>query len=503
MKIRHILASTLLAGFAALGLVAGLKGARFERASAEPEPEKTWMVGFRYDYSVTSSWGSKIDFYQVHLEGTGVDQWLRLSPLKSGESKQYVTFGFASFTAEQTVTKLTFTFNQNDTFKSSVAITSIEMTEASHHKFYYGTMLNEWEGDNFKPGTINTSDATPTLSYNSEVINFVEDFENAQWQIKNKAVVGGKDSIVYMIGQQYGYDSFKSGVSTKIYTGGGDYFDFLSYSGADSGTVSLYLSNSNGNVGLIWLSLESDSYIYYFTGSSSATTHYIYSFTDETVSHEEQFGAFPGTQITSIPGVQEVQGVVQFQDKNQKVYKIPYNAGFFKDDHFIINIGSDADKSANLALVNHSSYYYNDAAESHNDVAAQCFELILDVEATRNAVKAAGSIKDYSICGVSQEDAATLLARYAAFSKENRETYIDSSKTYTYKVDKTEGEELVSFYDIFRELARIADQPFPSTGVIGYGEQTTAVSMVIVVAAVTVAIIAAGSVLILRRRKEN
>ncbi len=53
MKIRHILASTLLAGFAALGLAAGLKGARVERASATIS-EANYAFA-----SSTTEWGTK------------------------------------------------------------------------------------------------------------------------------------------------------------------------------------------------------------------------------------------------------------------------------------------------------------------------------------------------------------------------------------------------------------------------------------------------------------
>ena len=80
-------------------------------------------------------------------------------------------------------------------------------------------------------------------------------------------------------------------------------------------------------------------------------------------------------------------------------------------------------------------------------------DLMLDTEDARNAVKASGDIKAYSICGIDQAIARRLYERYLECSKTGDASILSRSVTYTYVDGDNEGN--VNYADIMEQVGLI------------------------------------------------
>jgi len=250
-----------------------------------------------------------------------------------------------------------------------------------------------------------------------------------------------------------------------------------------------------------YTSLVDDSYVYYVTGSTSATTNYIYTF-----GGDDQFGDWPGTKITDVAGVQEVHGVMSFQGTSQNIYKIPYSTSA-ADTGIIIHTNGGS-QTVNMSLVSHSAYWFitdSSMVNYHNDDAGEALDLLLNVEAKRNAVTASGNIAAYSICGISAADAASLYNTYYGMSSDIQTTYINNSTTYTYDGADKENQTNVSFEDIMAELKVIAlrgNQTVlgsPRSTLVNQNHST----VIIVTLVAVVALSGTGAFFLLRKKKEQ
>ena len=251
-----------------------------------------------------------------------------------------------------------------------------------------------------------------------------------------------------------------------------------------------------------------DSYFYYVTGSNSPTNNNVYSF-----GGTEQFGSWPGTLITNIPGVQEVHGVLNFQGTEQLIYKIPY-VTTDNDTNVIINYQGSS-QTSDLLLVEHTALWWisysdtngddvDDNKNYHNDDAGLALDLLLDAEAKRNAVTASGGIADYSVCGISASDAASLYNRYYAMTAEQK-AYVDATTTYTYNGTDTSTQTSVYYSAVMAQLKAIAvagDQAVSGAKFIGLLENNNNVLLIVIVSAVAITS-AIGLFFIIKRRKYN
>lgn len=252
-----------------------------------------------------------------------------------------------------------------------------------------------------------------------------------------------------------------------------------------------------------YTTLVNDRYVYYVTGTESATPNHIYSY-----GGDSQFGEWPGTAITSVSGTTDVHGVLAFEGVTQKIYKIPYSstAG---DSHIVINYqGGAKPQTGNLPLAHMSAYWFDEADQvKYSADAGTAIEFLLKVENTRNAVSAAGNILDYSICGIAAGTAKSLYEEYDEFSASVK-TYINSTKTNTY-LGKYDGinvpeEGLVSYSAIMNELG-------VRGGVIAAGVQffanhtntNNSNTALIIVIVSTMSLVAVGIFFAIRRRKEQ
>lgn len=248
-----------------------------------------------------------------------------------------------------------------------------------------------------------------------------------------------------------------------------------------------------------YTALVDDSYFYYVTGSTTTTNDKIYSF-----GGDYQFGAWPGTTITSIVGVEEVHGVMSFQGVSQNIYKIPYSISS-GDDHIIFN--HSGDQTGSLSLVSHSAYWWSSNDEYHNDEAGTALDLLVSVEEKRNAVTASGSIAAYSICGISATDAASLYNTYYALSSSIKTNYIHNSSTYTYDGVDTSKQVDVSFEAIMEQLRALAvagNQTVAGGSRVINMMNNNHSNTIITVLTIIIGLSVAGTVLLLvKKRKEQ
>ena len=236
--------------------------------------------------------------------------------------------------------------------------------------------------------------------------------------------------------------------------------------------------------------------IYYVSSATdSDSPDCIYSWS----SHgSNQFGNFPGTWVATAG--ENVTGVVQFQGSYKRIYKISIWNDSFK---FSWGGGTDAGggETGDKTVTDGAAYWWDGGA---NTDAGAALALIFDVEAARNSVSAHGSIKDYSICGISQSTASSLVGRYNGLTSA-QQAYINSSTTKTYiGTSSTEGQ--VSFVDIFEQLSKIASSgsksPLASSLFlrIGGGDANLSLTIIIIASVTTLSV---GGYFFLRKKKEK
>ncbi len=218
-----------------------------------------------------------------------------------------------------------------------------------------------------------------------------------------------------------------------------------------SGAVDTVSNNSIGTFS--YNAYSEESYIYYVSGSESATENYIYSFGGDC-----QFGSWTGTKVVEVPGVSEVHGVLHFNGTVQNIYKIPYHKDA-NDTHVILNDGSN--QTANMTLSEGCAYTFESGKDGTNANMGLALDLLLAAEAKRNAVAAdtEKKILKYSICGISASDAATLYNTYYALNYTAKD-YVDATNVYTYNgaYDGTNvpSETMISYSDVMDQLKAIA-----------------------------------------------
>ena len=263
--------------------------------------------------------------------------------------------------------------------------------------------------------------------------------------------------------------------------------------------------NANLDLYAKFTALTADSYVYYVTGSETATTHYIYSY-----GGDSQFGAWPGTSIAS--KATEVHGVVRFQNVAQFIYKIPYSS-LASDTHIIINKNGsgEGNQTSDMPLYAHSAYWFTTDENYHNDDAGAALDFILEFERVRNLVAADAEhgIKQYSVCGITGSSATALCTAYNALTKDQREDYVDISYTYTYKRSKPSENDNVSFYDMMDQVASQAKVTLNGHSSNGgrvlptiFDNESSNYAWIIAVIGVA-SLVAVGGFFFIRKRKEN
>lgn len=274
----------------------------------------------------------------------------------------------------------------------------------------------------------------------------------------------------------------------------------------DEGCTAQYSAQSiAGDLNLYakFTSLENDSYVYYVTGSTVATSNFVSSF-----GGDGQYQTGAGVSIASI--ATEIHGVVNFQGTEQLIYKIPYSTTA-NDTHLILTNGSwgVGNQTANLLLVPHSAYWWSNDNDYHNDEAGEALDFIVELESIRRAVIAGASTKAQSVCGISQSDAASLCAKYNGLSETARTTYVDSSNVWTYKdAGSSEADANISIYNVMEQLASQAGgvvlngHAARALPIFSHGSEGEEGMLVALVCTASIAALAAGFIALRKRKAE-
>ena len=227
----------------------------------------------------------------------------------------------------------------------------------------------------------------------------------------------------------------------------------------------------------------------FFGGTSWANT-FVYSF-----GGDQEFGAWPGTKITTITDGVSYQG-------KYAVRKVVLAKN---DSKIIFNDGTGGTKGTtqtnDLKIVD-KAYYWVDAADGSTGDADKglAAAVVYDINAARKAVVASGDIKVASICGISKATATTLIDEYDGLN-DTAKGYVDAATDYVYNYADTSKGVDVSFTAIIAQLRLIAAKPAsnPAAGVVLDNNTTPVLVMVI---SLSVAALAAGG-LWMSRRKEH
>lgn len=511
MKFRHFITSLAVTAVGAFGVLAGLSQ-KSEAKVAKADTGDTWMfTAFLNTATIPESYKSDCSNFRFHVWGTNVDEFFTMH--ETGSDDVYTVN--CSFNDDQTVIGGQFVFEQSgEGLKYSKDI-SFGYDKNSD---FFGQMSWTFDEDYWSDGKWKALDQKwmrNTVYYydtdgNSQNTEFSIDPVNNRLILQNLVINEtnlGKSVDVLIRG--YWADGYNCIYNTDLTNGGSaGWFKFK-----EVGTYDLIIENEckddgAGHKGIIEIKKHeaaNNTFIYYVTNSASATTDYIYSW-----GGSEQFGSFPGTSIASLVAADKAKevtgnGVLHFQggDDSKLIYRIDITIGYpTGDSMFMFNNGTDSYKSAERAIAAEHAYWWTGDA-NHN--AAHGLDFLITAEAYRNGAD------DHSVCNISDVNASVIVGLYNVLDKDVRETYVDSSKVYTYKVDPDarqpgDENELVSYRKVMEQLGEIA-------GVAVVGQELTRFDNVlgstdssvvlIIVAASLVSAAGLVTLLVIRKRKHQ
>ena len=509
MKLKHVFTTLGLASIMALGIGASTIGLN-DIKQAKADGANTWM--FRVYLNERNN-GEDLGLSNIrfHCWGNNVDITQQMSYLGDNVVSNSWHAANVSFKDDQTVTGCQFivTKNGSDYYSTDIEIAIDKNT--THVEFGWDIKTStlsdaKWSVTN---DGVNTKDFLSLYYDGIGTMNFVADPANNVYKINNVTIADNGTSI------DDRYLTFNPGCLDHdfLYTmlDEDSRIDYIKYGSAQWASFKSYgvydfvLCGDNGFSGLKIHKHEtsSSSYIYYVTGEAEATQNYAYTFKDG--DDYQAFGTWPGLPVLNIAGEEEVtKGVVHFQGNNVRIYKIPVNLGADNNDQIIFSYqegGVTKAQSANLYMKPGTALWWSAQYNYTNDKAGKALDFIYELETIRNAVTAHDDIKSTSICGISKSDAISLVNKYNALSSEIKEVYIDTSKVLTYKADKTEGNEMVSYHDIMIRLSIIAEVGLTSNLSAPLLNNNSIIIFIIV--ATSIIIISFAGVMILRRRKHQ
>ena len=404
-------------------------------------------------------------------------------------SGTYYTANLTYKSGTQNIDCIQFVFKQTadaEKWSNSIALNS------SASNVYHYAFKNTWTGGNWDVEKDGTWWGIPRVRGNDiSDTNFTPNIASKTYKVTVDLTAGVTYQVFY---GKWGYGAFRQS-SIDAYM---DECSLNSFSVDMTGTYDIIAHNEFEDGGIFEMKMHSDpndTYIYYVLENNTPTNDYIYSW-----GGSEQFGAWPGTKITEVVGVQEVtnNGVLHFQGSEtpKLIYKIPVdNAYPSGDDYFKLNNNSDWESEAR-PINGHNAYWHTGAA---NGDAGYSIDWLVEAERIRNLAT------ETSVCHISVSDATTLVNTYQSLGLGMQGTYIDCTTVYTHKRDKTEGNELVSYRAVVEELARIAGINLsPANKIAANGETTTNnTAMLVVVIISTTCLVTVGGYFLLRKKKEN
>ena len=504
--------------FAAISAGAGVALAK--DAKAEPvkaDAPKTWMIRVQLDLAECSPNYEECVFPEdkpvigakFHYWGTNIDATDAVAEYMCFST--YDRYGVnISLRDDQIITGACWAINQKDVgwlwsidIDSFGESTNPTLAKGNPYFAIQWQFVNTWTGDGkwqFVSGT-NWGYPKGDLQMSEQTEGYVEfeaEPENNVFAVRNfdysdpSHWVGCKTGgttvaladLFYPMIDEESKQYRGSGSSSWFYlTGGTGLYDFIL---------------GNGKFSIKKHSAKNESYIYYVLEDNTPTEHYIYSW-----GGSEQFGSWPGTKITAVEDVEEVtrNGVLHFEGSEtpKLIYRIPIATGYPDgDDHFKFNDNASWE-SESREIVLESAYWYTGSA---NADAGDAIDLLIIAETYRNLAE------DYSVCNISESDAKFIVDRYNAETDEVRD-YVDRSSVYTYKEDKSGGNELVSYRRVIERLGIIGGvtpvggsprNPFVTDNTIEANSAAliAAVSIIAIVSISTVAVL-----VVIKKRKHE
>lgn len=222
----------------------------------------------------------------------------------------------------------------------------------------------------------------------------------------------------------------------------------------------------------------------------------------------EQFGEFPGTQLSAIAGKSDVKGDLHFQGSDFGLWTLDVYIGYPKADHMILSYKNEygivANQSADMLLVPESAYYFSDVEDYYNDDASAALNFLSYAEEYR-----LGATNE-SICNISESNAKLIVNKYNLLSDDQREIYVDSTTVNTHKRDGSEGKEYVSYRLVMEQISAIAgidleggsgrniSSPIANATSV---DSTTLIAVVSIVAFISLSSI--GVMLVIKKRKHQ
>jgi len=197
----------------------------------------------------------------------------------------------------------------------------------------------------------------------------------------------------------------------------------------DSACTSAYTAttwSADGSLYAKYTEVVYDSYVYF--SAPSWTSCYAYTFKN---GNAGQFGAWPGTKMTSVTDGVSYQG--------SGIYRVGYNSTV-GDTGIVFNKGTGGtkgtDQTYDLTLT--AGMFYKLADQSTGDAdKGSGAKVVYDINIARRAISASSGILAGSLCGISKANAQTLINEYDALNA-TAQGYVNAATDYTYNyTDKT------------------------------------------------------------------
>ena len=525
MKIKNIFSVIGLGLFAAVSVGAGVALAKSAKAEPVNADANTWMMRFELCLGSMSPhhnpvpWGDEyVDAIQFHYWGTNVDETINVSHIA---------------------------YDTHDFYGVNVALNDSQIINGVQWKLHQHGHGDDWKYsvdiDTFGTNDVHALDKDTTLAgimWQADDLTVPEGWEGDKWNfLVNKGYPTSYMGIEVGINPDLEYINFvkepssnsfvirnhvfksTDGVSLDAESGGfvmPDGFLWMDEAskqnlqpGAESHTNWWYM-NDNGtydyiisNDGFKIRKHVEDYYAVYLIGVEDDV--WVYTFGE---SGYEQFGEFPGTQLSAIAGKSDVKGDLHFQGSDYGLWTLNVHIGYPKADHIILSYKNEygvvANQTADMLLVPESAYYFSDVEDYYNDDASAALNFLSYAEEYRL------DTADDSICSIDSDDAKAIVNRYNHLTATQRETYVDVTTVNTYKRDGSSGTEYVSYRLVMEQISLIAgieleggsgrniSSPIANATSV---DSTTLIAVVSIVAFISLSSI--GVMLVIKKRKHQ
>ena len=490
MKVKHVLASLALASVTAFALAVGVGVNKEAKVTKADEPDDKMI-------SVVIDLGEAVgyeDFHypEVHYYDASYSTIDKYEPLHQ-LTGTYYTANLTYRSSDQNIDCIQFLFKQysNDKWSNSISLNS------SESNVYHYSFLGTWTGDDWDVQKDSTWWGVPRVRGDGGFAdtNFTADVSSKTYKVTVNLTAGNTYQVFY---GKWNFGAFRQS-SVDAYLS--DY-SLNSFGVKESGTYDIVICNSYEDGGIIQMYKHGtvSSYVYIINESTDC---YLYTYG---AGGQEQFGAFPGTQINDLISDDEAEDLgdtIDFQGKTTQVLRVNVEVGYPVADHLILayknEYGYVANQSANMLLVAGSAYWFSNDTDYHNDDAGAALDVLVELRDTIE--DASGS----SVCNISKGTATVLVNEYLELTDDQKETYFDCSFIETLKRDGSSGTEYVDCRTIIEQVAVIAEIALPgSSRYIDnnmFEVENTSVIAIIVIAS-TISMVALGTLLILKKKRK-